>query len=893
MPRLPEDEIERLKAGVDLVALMKSRGVVLKRRGAQYVACCPLHEEKSASFTVTPAKGLWHCFGCNEGGDAIRFVELIDKVSFREAAARLQGMNGSLAPAAAAPQASAAPALTPAARVKLLTRVAAFYHRRFLDTPEGLRYLTRSRGIHDVGLFKTFQVGYADGSLLEALPQDEQARDQLQALGVLTSRGRELFDGCVVFPLWNEAGAVVSLYGRRVIDGEVNHLYLPGARQGLWNGQAAKRGQTILLAESVIDALSAIDAGVADTIPCYGVHGLTDEHLALFERHDVKRIVIGFDADPAGREGAERVGERLREKGFAVCALDLPEGCDLNAYLGGPDGEPHRARLAERIAQAFAPAAPDANGEAACGPVDSSLTAAAVAPGGLPADGFEPTALGFKLAFCGRHYEVKGIAREATQLKATVKAWGDKTKGFELTTLDLYSARSRDAYARSCAALFGEQDATLKGDLNRLLERVETWRPEGAAKGQLAPAPTTEERAAAQAFLTHPELFAEILADLETLGVAGEETNKLLCYLAAVSRKLEDPLSLLIQSRSAAGKSTLQNAVLQLVPDEDKAHYTRLTSQALFYQEETSLAHKVLALEEAEGLGEAAYSLRALQSSKKITVATTIKDPATGKLKTDSYTVQGPVAVLLTTTQATIDPETASRFLTLTIDESREMTQTILQAQRHRDTLAGYMAELDRKAVIAKHQVAQRLLEPLVVINPYAEQLCFPVHSLRARRDHKKYLMLIKAVAYLHQKQRPVREATRGNQTFRYIEATREDVRLANALAAQVLGASLDELSAPARNLLRLIHDMVKSHCEAQCVAPSQYVFTRRDVRQATGWSDWQVRTHAKELEELEYLKARMGAWGKEYVYELAWDGREEERFGFTLTDPDTLQDPQ
>ena len=896
MGRISDTDIEAIKARTDLRAFIEARGIALKKRGNQYVASCPFHEDKKPSFNVTPAKKLWNCLGCKQGGDVIRFVELFDNVTFPEACERLSksgNTSGSVAQAALPP---AAPrlTLTPAQRVKLLTRVAAFYHRRFLDTPEGLRYLTKERGIHDVALLKTFQVGYADGALLAALPQDEQALAELKALGVLTERGRELFDGCVVFPLWNDAGVIVNLYGRRISNGAVNHLYLPGVKQGLWNWQAAKRSKTILLTESVIDALTAIDAGVTEAMPCYGAHGMTEEHLALFEKHEVNKVALCFDADEAGVNGATAATARLKEKNIAVANVPLPVGEDINSALNIGNLDDCRRAFKEAVANAFAPAMPLAETVASSSVcVVSSLVAAVAVAHSIaaPADGYAPTAHGFKLTFAGRCFEVKGIAREATQLKATVKAWGDKAKGFELTTLDLYSGRSRDAYARSCAALFSEQEATIKNDLNRLLERVEAWQPEGV-KTDAVPEPSGEERAAADDFLGNPNLCDEILADLETLGVSGEQTNKLLCYLAAVSRKLDDPLSLLIQSRSAAGKSTLQNAVLTLVPDEDKAHYTRLTSQALFYQEENSLMHKVLALEEAEGLGEAAYSLRALQSSKKITVATTIKDPVTGKLKTDSYTVQGPVAVLLTTTQAALDEETASRFLTLTIDESKDMTETILKAQRQRDTLEGYLAELDKKAVIAKHHAAQRLLEPLVVINPYAEQLSFPVRSLRARRDNKKYLMLIKAIAYLHQRQRTVKEATRGAQTFRYIEVTKDDIRRANSLASQVLGACLDELTAPARNLLKLIHAMVADHCE-QSTSATQNVFTRRDVREATGWSDWQVRTHAKELEELEYLKARMGAWGKEYVYELAWGGHEDQRFGFTLTDPDTLKEQQ
>ncbi len=334
--------------------------------------------------------------------------------------------------------------------------------------------------------------------------------------------------------------------------------------------------------------------------------------------------------------------------------------------------------------------------------------------------------------------------------------------------------------------------------------------------------------------------------------------------------------------------------MLSLVPDEDKVFYTRMTDQALFYQDTMALVHKVLALEEAAGLGGAAYSLRALQSSKQLAIATTTKDPATGKLRTEHYTVQGPVAVLLTTTSASLDEETLSRFLTVTIDESPEMTARIFASQREADTLAGYLKQRQRAALIARHQAAQRLLEPIVVINPYADQLTYPAHGLRARRDHKKYLMLIKAIAFLYQHQRVRRTAQHEEQTITYIEVTREDIKHANRLALSVLGACTSELSAPARNLLLHIHTFVKQHCEANKLSAREYVFTRKTIRDAIGWSDWQVRTHIRELEELEYLKARCGAWGKEFVYELLFDGEsvDDER-SLTLVDPDTLKEPE
>jgi DNA primase len=377
--------------------------------------------------------------------------------------------------------------------------------------------------------------------------------------------------------------------------------------------------------------------------------------------------------------------------------------------------------------------------------------------------------------------------------------------------------------------------------------------------------------------LKNPDMFSEILADLETIGVTGEKTNKLVGYLAAVSRKTDEPLSVLIQSRSAAGKSTLQDAVLSLVPDEDYVKYTRITDQALFYKDEDSLVNKILAIEEEVGMGGAAYSIRNIQSSKKITVAATGKDTATGKMKTEEYTVNGPVAVMITTTAAELEGETASRFLFLTIDESEKMTAAIHKMQRQAETLDGLVKKKKSEHIIKKHHTAQRLLKPLAVVNPFTEYLSYPNRSLRTRRDHKKYLGLIRTVAYLHQYQRKIQTVEVEGKPVEYIEVTLDDIEAANRLANEVLGQCLDELAPPSRTLLTGIYNMVKDMVgKRQCPIDEVY-FTRRQIREHTGWTDWQVKAHIKQLEELEYLHVRVGARGKEYAYALNYKGQGEE----------------
>jgi len=332
-------------------------------------------------------------------------------------------------------------------------------------------------------------------------------------------------------------------------------------------------------------------------------------------------------------------------------------------------------------------------------------------------------------------------------------------------TVDFHSARSRAFLVRGLSELFGKEEKTINRDMEKLIELAETHTPQERPEAEPAKEIAPQDKEEALRFLKNPELLSEIIADLETVGYTGEEMNKLLCYIAAVSRKMDEPLSVMIQSRSAAGKSCLQDTVLSLIPDEDFIKYTRLTDQALFYKD-GSLAHKILAIEELNGMNGALYSIRTIQSSKKITIAYTGKDPVTGKMKTEENTVEGPLMVFITTTEAEIDGETASRFLFISIDESREMTEKILAKQRQAHTMQGFMKKLDAAALTRKHKNAQRLLQPVKVLNPYAELLTFTCNSLRARRDHTKYLCLIEAIAYLFQYQRKIHTIDHGGRPW-------------------------------------------------------------------------------------------------------------------------------
>jgi hypothetical protein len=290
---------------------------------------------------------------------------------------------------------------------------------------------------------------------------------------------------------------------------------------------------------------------------------------------------------------------------------------------------------------------------------------------------------------------------------------------------------------------------------------------------------------------------------------------------------------------------------------------------------ETDLKHKVLAIVEEEGAARAAYALKLLQSEGGLSIASTGKDPATGKLVTHQYRVEGPVMIFLTTTAIELDEELLNRCLVLTVNEDRDQTRAIHQKQREQQTIEGLLARNDRIETLKLHRNAQRLLKPVYVANPYARELTFPESQTRTRRDHMKYLTLIRSIALLHQHQRPVKTTEHNGKKVEYIEATLEDIEVANGLAHEVLGRSLDELPPQTRRLLLQIDEMAAAECKRLEMERSDYRFSRRDVREYTGWGNTQLKVHLARLQELEYLLIHHGGRGQSYEYELMFERNE------------------
>ncbi len=696
-----------------------------------------------------------------------------------------------------------------------------------------------------------------------------------------------------MIPVIDLNGNITEIYGRKITEGLRQgtplHTYLPGPHKGVWNEQALTVSKEIILCESLIDALTFWCADYRNVTASYGVNGFTEDHRQAFRKHGISKVLIAYDRDEAGEKAAHELANELIAMGIDCCRVLFPKGMDANEY--GCKVKPAAKSLGvllnkvEWLGKGKAPVItvnepmetlpeqtePQAAKEKEALPLAAEEPPVNVLEAPVEIKGEEIT-----ITQGDRRYRIRGLGKNLSNDILRVNVLAMRGDALHVDTLDMNVDRQRMLFSKRASEELDVKEEVIRKDLGRVFFQLEALRNDLIQKAlnrkdeevQLSP----EEKTAALDLLRDPNLMNRILEDFARCGIVGEETNKKVTYLAAVSRLLDAPLAIILQSSSAAGKSSLMEAVLALMPEEQRVQYSAMTGQSLFYMGETDLKNKILAIVEEEGAQRAAYALKLLQSEAVLTIASTGKDPATGKLVTHQYRVEGPVMIFLTTTAIEIDEELLNRCLVLTVDEDREQTRAIHRMQREAQTLEGILMKRRRQEIVALHRNAQRLLKPLSIVNPYAEQLTFPDGLTRTRRDHMKFLALIRAITLLYQYQRPVKNVSCGNKTLEYIESTPEDIRLAEDLIKQVLGRSLDELPPQTRRLLLMVDEMAAKECARLMMERTDYRFSRRDVRHYTGWSDGQLKRHLHKLEELEYLIVHRGGRGQSMVYELYFE---------------------
>jgi DNA primase len=336
---IPRDFIDTLLARVDIVDVIDRR-VPLKKAGQNYQACCPFHSEKTPSFTVSPTKQFYHCFGCGAHGTALGFLMEYEHMSFPDAVGALAQDVGLPVPDSGEPdRPKPPPALWDA-----LEQAAQFYKKQLKQTPRAIDYLKR-RGLTGA-IAARYGIGYApDGSPLKQVFSD-YAADALAASGLVIDgdRGRyDRFRDRIMFPIRNIKGQIVGFGGRILDQGEPKYLNSPetplfhkgSELYGLFEARAAiKAAGRAIVVEGYMDVVALAQHGVEFAVAALGT-ATTPIHARTLLRH-TDRLIFAFDGDNAGRKAAWRALENSLEAlqdGKEVSFLFLPEGEDPDSYI--------------------------------------------------------------------------------------------------------------------------------------------------------------------------------------------------------------------------------------------------------------------------------------------------------------------------------------------------------------------------------------------------------------------------------------------------------------------------------------------------------------------------------------------------------------------------------
>ena len=624
----------------------------------------------------------------------------------------------------------------------------------------------------------------------------------------------------------------------------MKHLYLKGPHQGLFNHQAFKvYPERMILTESVIDALSLMVLGCENVSCSYGTNGVTSYLLEALKDNRTKEVILAFDNDKPGKEAAVETAEDLLKTGYSVRTIFPPEK-DWNESLS-------------EITK------------------DDVLKLIETAPLQIPTPEEKPFAVkseGNYLFHCSSlNYRIIGVKEGfVSSLKVNVRCQrpADDSVKF-IDNVDLFSARSRTLFSVAVARRFGEESARIEKDLLDILDYLEEQASLLSLPSADVRALTAEEEEAGLALLKDPNLFGRIVKDTEALGYVGEEENKILMYLAASSRLMADPVSVIVISQSAAGKSFLIDTVKKLMPEEDVISMTSLSDQALNYLPDEALLHKFLVMGEAVHSESVDHQMREMLSGKELSRLVTTKDEKTGRMTSKLVRKKVIVSAVMSSTSTEINPENASRCFVVNTDESREQTREIHRRQREKYTLEAYRRkEEDLPEIIKTHQAAQRLLKNRVIVNPFAGELDFPSSMMRSRRDHERFVDLIACVCFLRQYQKK----EKNDQGKHYIECDLEDYKVAYRIMKTLLSSTMTTVPRSAVLLFDELKAIIKAKADKDGLFLTDIWVTQREIREVSGLSHDLVKKNIRILCEYEFVKVKGSSRGMTKRYGLTSD---------------------
>jgi len=664
----------------------------------------------------------------------------------------------------------------------------AFYQKEIRETKEGRAALAKLH-IDSPEVVEHFGLGYATGNALKAASEDQYRL--YVSLGLARNR-RERFHGRVVIPVHDEDDKLVDLCGLI--------LYGSGLRFDLW--QEPLRGligirslrtyPEIILTDNPFHALHVRQHGFPNVVALRKVDELR-HHIGTFERHGIERVYL------VSRQQRKRIIPILEGAGIEVVTITMPSNKVIVPkssfdIIGKKPLEKQKAAAVKLVARTATRLHFEAGG------VSYKLESLAA------------TGLGMRVQIRAEHQGVAFIDRA-----------------------DLASASARRKYARSCASRLGATACVLEDHLAGIAANIDEMEVEGVEKESAPRVLSDCERKAAMKALSKRDALRCQADALEKLyHFVSEPANKRLALLVAASRLLPKPLGAIIRGPAGCGKSSLMQAVSRILPSSDVLNLSRLTPQALYFMPKDSLHHKLLIVDEYEGLADTEYAVRTIMSNQSLSLAITVREG--GRLPvTKTIEIPATLAVLVSTT-GSVNVENLSRFIELRMDASARQTERVMVALAKQQ--ANNVNAPKRRAAIEALQDANSLLKPCAVEIPFADKLTFAARSVLARRQFAQVVGLVSAHAALFQHQRETHESE-GHLT---VTATKADYEAVHPLLGSIIEHYEEDVSPPAMQLLERLGDRKAK------------AFTRRDVMRWTGWSYSKTHRILSELSALDLL---------------------------------------
>jgi DNA primase len=869
-------EIQDLKQHFTILDVAERLGIQVNKQGKAH---CPFHDDKTPSLQLSKEKNIATCFSsrCSAGTmDIIGLTEKYMKVNTHEAIMQLKEWAG-YQPTNGQSKPKESDTLE---RIAILTKAFQYYENGIRTSRKSKAYLDSRGLIQTTPSRQGTEVGFNSGNFHNRANKNLQATALKYGLvydSIGNSGGYSAFaKDSLVFPLKNQDRKIVGLYFRSLDEKAVSKHYYLKDRQGLYPHYPKPETTKLILTEAIIDAATLLQIpGIKaeyEILACYGTNGLTEEHQqSIKSLESLMEIILFFDGDKAGKEGIKKNAKVLRsiKPNVKISYVETPEGEDINSLSVGHEKEifTHLLETRKEVPFLFSSESSTEKKKSKDQPLNRSTTE--------PLNTNNPNKITYATS-TAQYQILGGLRKDLDSMRVSLTIRNHNNNLRHRSKPDLFEDKQVEKIAREAAEKLGLRADLIEIDLNELTDKLEVYRenelyPE--TKESAKPEVKILDYTRCKTFLSKPNLISRFNDLIGKAGVTGEENNRIFLFCIASSYKMPDTLHALIQGTTGSGKTHLLTKVSSFIPHEDRKHFTRVTEGSFYNYGAKDLQHKLICLEDLDGMREEAYlAFRELQSRGMITSSTTGQDEK-GNIRAYEKTVYGPIASLSCTTRGEIYEDNMSRCFLIAVDETREQTERIISYQNQKAT--GKVDGEKELQITGFVQDCIRMLKPLEVINPYADKVQLPREAHKIRRLNDLYQSFVKQITLMNQYRRKKVERseilTEASGNKREVLITeKEDLQTAADIMFESILLKVDELDGS----LRLFYENLKDYVEATGKDHHEtYSFSQREIRQALNISKTQLHRYIRTLMSLEYLQLSGGHINKGFKYKISyWD---------------------